>query len=308
MNTTGNVMVNLGEALGVPISITGTACVNSTNAPSAFVSASTNVVQGQKISMTFQCSLSSNVIGTQFTGSLWVQYTKGSATGQVSQIGTLTAKASTSNSLGSSGGGGSYVSPTVSLSSCPSPASVTSGAAVSCTATVSGGTSSYTYNWIVVNSITNAIVATQLYAGVSLTTNTFSYTTSLSDVSNSPEAFNVIVTDAHPTTVNSAYSGTFAITSGSSPVGGSYVYVANDGANNVVIINTATNTVVNAITSGFSGPWAVAFSHDGTYAYVPNCLACNGGNVVIINTATNTVVGAITSGFNGPFGVAFSTT
>ncbi|MCL5428114.1 MAG: hypothetical protein M1321_02945 [Candidatus Marsarchaeota archaeon] len=72
MNTTGNVIVTFGEALGVPISITGTACINTTSAQpsSAFVTASTNIVQGQELSMTFQCPLPSNTIGTPFTGTL----------------------------------------------------------------------------------------------------------------------------------------------------------------------------------------------------------------------------------------------
>ncbi|MCL5427598.1 MAG: hypothetical protein M1321_00220 [Candidatus Marsarchaeota archaeon] len=226
MNTTGNVLVTFGEDLGAGIGITGTACISgSSGTPSSFNSITANVVSGETLSMVFQCPLASNAIGAAFTGTLWIQYTKSGQTGQVSQIATLTAKSVTSNSLGSSGGGSSYTSPTVSLSSCPSPASVTSGSSVSCSATVSGGTSSYTYNWIVVNSITDAVVASQVYTGVSSTSNTFSYTTSSSDTSNSPEAFNVIVTDAHPTTVGSAYSGTFAITSGSSPSGGAYAYV-----------------------------------------------------------------------------------
>ena len=56
------------------------------------------------------------------------------------------------------------------------------------------------------------------------------------------------------------------------------------GPDNVVIINTATNTVTGSITSGFDYPYGVSFSPSGTYAYVTN-----GGskNVVIINTATN---------------------
>ena len=91
---------------------------------------------------------------------------------------------------------------------------------------------------------------------------------------------------------------------------GTYAYAVNFGASNVVIINTATNTVTNTITdslsSGFSDPAAVAFSPSGTYAYVTND---GSNNVVIINTATNTVVNSITSGFSGGSrtgGIAFS--
>ena len=41
------------------------------------------------------------------------------------------------------------------------------------------------------------------------------------------------------------------------------------GSNNVVIINTAYNTVVTSITSGFYTPIAVAVSPSGSYAHVP---------------------------------------
>ncbi len=40
---------------------------------------------------------------------------------------------------------------------------------------------------------------------------------------------------------------------------GQYAYVTNYAGGNVVIINTATNTVVNSITNGFNGPVGVAF-------------------------------------------------
>ena len=79
--------------------------------------------------------------------------------------------------------------------------------------------------------------------------------------------------------------------------------MANNHDNNVVIINTATNTVTGSIASGIYEPYGVAFSPSGTYAYVTNYF---GQNVVIINTATNSVTGSITSGFSNPYGVSFS--
>ena len=100
---------------------------------------------------------------------------------------------------------------TPTLSSCPSATKLDVGQSVSCTASFTGGTSPYTYNWLVVNSITDAVVANMLYTGVTTTSNTFTYTTQSVDTANSPLAFNVIVTDAHPTTVNSVYSSTFAV-------------------------------------------------------------------------------------------------
>ena len=127
---------------------------------------------------------------------------------------------------------------------------------------------------------------------------------------------------------------------------GPYVYIANAGSNNVVIVNAAANKAIGAITAGFNGPQQIAISPDSSYAYVANwgsnsisiistaadavvntilngffapvgvaispdgayayAVNYHANNTVIINTATNTVVGAITSGINYPGGVAFS--
>ena len=84
---------------------------------------------------------------------------------------------------------------------------------------------------------------------------------------------------------------------------GTYAYLVNTYAQNVLIINTATNAVISSITSGLSDPQDAAFSPSGTYAYVTNT---GSNNVLIINTGSNTVINSITSGFDSPKGVAFS--
>ncbi len=86
-----------------------------------------------------------------------------------------------------------------------------------------------------------------------------------------------------------------------------YAYVTNMWANNIMIINTATNTVVGAITQGLGDPTGIAFSPDGAYAYVTNQNPVNvTSNVVIINTATNTVIGTLTQNFPiDAVGIAF---
>jgi gliding motility-associated-like protein len=66
-----------------------------------------------------------------------------------------------------------------------------------------------------------------------------------------------------------------------------YVYISNAGSNDVSVISTLTNTVVDNITVG-EGPGAVATSPDGTRVYV-----ANGFNISVINTATNTVTATI---------------
>ena len=66
------------------------------------------------------------------------------------------------------------------------------------------------------------------------------------------------------------------------------------GSNNIVIINTATNTVTGTITSGLNSPQGIAFSPSGTYAYVTNT---GSNNVIIINTeaaTTNSINSEIT--------------
>jgi YVTN family beta-propeller protein len=296
---------------------------------------------------------------------------------------------------------------TPTLSSCPSSPILDAGQTVSCTITVSGGVAPYTYNWLISNSITDSVVANMLFTGVSSASNTFEYTAVGADAANSPLVFNVVVTDSHPTTINSIYSSAFTVNtaltipsitpsnptinsgqsvtfsstwSGGTPTygaslyssqtsncnqqstliqqdislsvntvvfsqvtplentyycvfvtdntpnsyslsasipsgfsnpseaafspSGAYAYITNFDSDNVMIINTSTNTVTGSITSGaFNNPTSAAFLASGAYAYVTNH---GSNNVVIINTATNTVTGSITSGFDAPIRIAFS--
>jgi YVTN family beta-propeller protein len=81
----------------------------------------------------------------------------------------------------------------------------------------------------------------------------------------------------------------------------SFAYVANSGPSNVLVINTATNTVVATVPVGL-GPSGVAITPNGAFAYVANF---NSDDVSVINTATNTVVATVT-GLNEPTGVAIN--
>ena len=69
-------------------------------------------------------------------------------------------------------------------------------------------------------------------------------------------------------------------------------YVANNSANTVSVIDTATNQVTATITTG-TGPNGVSVTPDGTKAYVSNELD---GTVSVISTATNTVLTTIQTG------------
>ncbi len=192
----------------------------------------------------------------------------------------------------------------------PSNPTIDNGQSVSFTSSWSGGTP--TYGASLYASPTSACnqQSTLVQQDIALSANTVTF----SQVTPSANTYYCIfVTD---NTLNS-YSLSTSITSGfSQPQGvafspsGTYAYVTNcnsncfgSGPDNVVIINTASNTVTGSITSGFNEPYGVAFSPSGTYAYVTSF---RNNNAVIINTATNTVTGSIASGFEEPISVAFS--
>ena len=75
----------------------------------------------------------------------------------------------------------------------------------------------------------------------------------------------------------------------------------NAGDNTVLVIDTATNTVVATIAVGQT-PFGVAITPDGTRAYVAEA---NSFTVSVIDTATNTVVASIAVGLF-PEGVAIT--
>ncbi len=106
----------------------------------------------------------------------------------------------------------------VSLSSCPTAILLDSGQSVSCTAITSNGVTPYTYNWLV-SALNNLqyIVANQLYSGLTLSSNTVTFTTNSLFVDHSPEQFNVTVTDGSSVTINSTYSGNFQVASALAP-------------------------------------------------------------------------------------------
>ncbi|MFD8707081.1 IPT/TIG domain-containing protein [Kitasatospora sp. NPDC059648] len=82
---------------------------------------------------------------------------------------------------------------------------------------------------------------------------------------------------------------------------GTQLYVTEEGANAVTVINTATLTVI-ATLPGFLFPRAVTPSPDGQRVYVTEY---GGNRLDVIDTATHTVVHTVT-GLSIPFGVAVS--
>ncbi len=152
----------------------------------------------------------------------------------------------------------------------------------------------------IVRSVAGLTANTEAFNPVSPSAGTYYYCAAVQGNAIDINPFNVL-------TSSNGFSQPYSVAFSPS---GTYAYITNFNGNgeggsntgNIVIINTATNTVVNSINNGFDGPSSVAFSPDGSYAYVINRI---GGNLVIINTATNTVVNSITTGFNSPFGVTF---
>ncbi len=79
-----------------------------------------------------------------------------------------------------------------------------------------------------------------------------------------------------------------------------FAYVTNESSNTVSVIDTATNTVAEALTVG-SGPVGVAVAPDGKHAYVTNF---DNNSVSVIDTTANTVEAATLTVGTNPVGVA----
>lgn len=82
---------------------------------------------------------------------------------------------------------------------------------------------------------------------------------------------------------------------------GQTVYATSQNNNAVVVIDTATNTVVTRI-SGFDAPVGIASTPDGKHVYVTNS-GVSPNEVLVIDTATNTISDSI-SLLSGAFGIA----
>ncbi len=96
LNTTGNVVVTIGQDSGSPITIIGLACTNTSTGPSGTVAISDTVVpSGGKTSMLFQCPGAAGPISSPHIGYLWISYDTGTHTALISQIGTFSARVTT---------------------------------------------------------------------------------------------------------------------------------------------------------------------------------------------------------------------
>ncbi len=89
----GLLLTSIGQtASGSAITVTGLGCSNTSAQPTSFSSTSLTLPPSQSASVAFSCSLPTSTVGSTFSGTLWMQYNLGGATGLISRIGTISAK------------------------------------------------------------------------------------------------------------------------------------------------------------------------------------------------------------------------
>ena len=196
-----------------------------------------------------------------------------------------------------------YTPPTTpTLSSCPSSTKLDVGQTVSCTATLSGGTSPYTYNWLVSNSATNAITANMLFTGVASTNNTFTYTTVSADTSNSPEQFNVIVTDSVSNTVNSIYSSTFQINAAmTTPTAPTPTNPTIDSGQSITLSSSWTGGTSTYTIKWYTGPSGNTCTQDSANVLATySSVSATSNSITVSPTSTNSYCIGVTDSATTP--------
>jgi YVTN family beta-propeller protein len=182
--------------------------------------------------------------------------------------------------------------PTVAIS--PPAPSISSGQSVNLTASSSLGTAPYTYKWYTGSSCT-AVISGQ-------TSSTY-VTGALTTTS----VFSVKATDSStgaPSSISSACASV-TVTVGNGPEGIAsdptlgMVYVADPGSNNITVIDSVSNTVVTTIGVG-TLPWGIAVNPVTNLVYVTNY---GSDTVTVIDGSTNTVITTIVVG-DQPEGIA----
>ena len=200
-----------------------------------------------------------------------------------------------------------YTAPTINSFSCPSQSSIYSGGSVTCTVSINNGESPYTYNWLVVNSITKSVVSNELFTNIASTTNTLTFTTQ--DTSDSPFQFNVIITDSHPTTINSIYSSKLEVVSVPSITPTSPTNIISGSTLSIIASNILGGTspytynfnVFNSISGDIVGNYLISGITSNSYTFnfiTTNEMAGNflNANVIVTDAAsvtTNSINSAI---------------
>ena len=191
-----------------------------------------------------------------------------------------------------------------------SPATYSPGSTVTFSTSFTGGTPPYTYNWLVVNSITGVLLANALYTGVSATSNSFAWTIPSADNGNTVVA-NVIVTDSAstPVTVDSTKSAVITISSATCTISLGTTAInfgsLNPGAN-IATTNAITDSntgTANAYMYVYGGNWIYS-SNTAISFYVANTVWSSAANTAyssatrLSTLAANTTIFVPASGSN----------
>ena len=129
----------------------------------------------------------------------------GTFTANVFITDSASSPATTSNTLTYSVSGGIYTAPsnpTLTLTNTV----IDQGQSILFTAGVTNGISTYTYNYQITNSISNILIANQLYTSVSSTSNTYFWTPPSALYTANTFKANVVITDGYSNTVASSYN------------------------------------------------------------------------------------------------------
>ena len=301
IGTSGYLNVTMSQTIFSQMSIIGTACSTSQQAPLTFQNINTTDVNtGQIVKLNFKCPILYANVGSPFSGYLWILYNTPQLTGQIQNFGKVILPISSADFKNSF-----YVYVT------------------------NYGSNNITvikmYNFTVVNSITSGgiepsgVVIIRSYAYVS---NYGSDNVAVINVTNGeviksiPVGYEPIMVSASPngkyvftanygsnniTVISTATNSAVAsINVGNAPYSvisnpaGTYMYVANSGSNNVTVINEQNFQPVASINVG-QDPIALAVAPDGTRVFVANY---NSDDASIISTATNAVIGSVPLGAN----------
>lgn len=227
-----------------------------------------------------------------------------------------------------------YTAPTVTIGN-PTNTIVDEGQWQSFTATITGGSSPFSYGFNAVNSASPGIIVNAIaVTGQSASTYTWVYFVGANDIANTPIEANVAITDSHPNSANSVYSATYsvhpALTGGmptetntaivsdgysrltANPIGGSpgytYQWYTISGS------TAPTCTAANSISGATSSTYLASPTSTNSYAYqvtdsaTTNEIGCSTGNTVVVDAAliTPTITSNVIGNTIVPFNVLLS--
>ncbi|MDE1804548.1 MAG: hypothetical protein KGH59_02070 [Candidatus Micrarchaeota archaeon] len=99
LNSTGWLGIKFGQIGTGSITITATGCTANTISPAVTQNTYIILSSGQTSAIPFSCPLSSNAIGTTFSGYLWLVYNTQSATGLIDKIAVVNTKVTTTRNV-----------------------------------------------------------------------------------------------------------------------------------------------------------------------------------------------------------------